>query len=85
MGGVMNPTELHALLRQRQSAAAHPRRRAVAAAAPPASMARDIDGLLRQQAGTVGASAGGVFWRLFSDLRWARGFDCEVGDNRGRW
>ena len=30
-----------------------------------------------------GASAGGVFWRLFSELRWMRGVDCEVGENRG--
>jgi hypothetical protein len=28
--------------------------------------------------------AGGVIWRLFSELRWTRGLDCEVGDNRGR-
>jgi hypothetical protein len=32
-----------------------------------------------------GASGGGVFWRLFFDLRWTRGLDCEVGENRGRW
>ena len=32
-----------------------------------------------------GASAGGVFWCLFPDLRWTRGLDCEVGENRGRW
>jgi len=30
-----------------------------------------------------GASGGGVFWRLFSDLRWMRGLDCEVGETRG--
>jgi hypothetical protein len=32
-----------------------------------------------------GVRGGGVFWPLFSDLRWMRGLDREVGENRGRW
>ena len=42
-----------------------------------------IQGVERDRRKFGGESAGWVFWRLFSDLRWTGDLDCEVGETRG--